>query len=133
MSEPFTLASIITFLKPLLPNIFGGLLALWRVKEDIKWGEKNTSGKIYTVLMTPIVFTTAVVFGYYFGGAILEFAGTTLFYKDGLPTITYAFVMMIATASSLRFMRIFMVRVEEIFNLIFDGVVNLLKDLFKVK
>lgn len=131
MSEPITSLSVWAILKPIIPNIIGGLLALWRVKDEVKWADKTSHGKVFTVLITPVVFLIAIFVGYYFGGAILEFIGTQAGGSE--RTLTNAFIMILTTASSLRFLRMFMVRIEEVFELVFDGILNFIKKFFGMK
>lgn len=130
MSEPLSIWSIFAMLKPLLPNIIGGVLAIWRVKDDVKWSEKTTQGKVFTVLATPLVFVMATFFGYYFGGALIEFLGE--YFSGGANPLTSAFIMILTTASSLRFLRMFMVKVEEVFELIFEGIKTVVRRFFKL-
>lgn len=128
MSEPITSLSVWAVIKPFIPNIVGGFMALWRVKDEVKWSDKTTHGKIITVFLTPVVFLMAVFVGYYFGGAILEFIGTEP--EGSERMLTNAFIMFLTTASSLRFLRMFMVRIEEVFEIVFDGVVSTIKKFF---
>lgn len=131
MSEPITLMTVWAAIKPIIPNIIGGLLALWRVKDEVKWADKSSGGKVFTVLITPVVFLVALLVGYYFGGAILEFIGSQAVGSE--KTLTNAFIMILTTASSLRFLRMFMVRIEEVFDIFFDGIVNSIKKFFGMK
>lgn len=130
MSEPVSVISSITFLKSIAPSLVGGLLALWRVKDEMRWDDKTTSSKIITLLLTPVVFIVATMFGYYFGGAIIEHLGSV---GSAENLYTNAFIMILTTASSLRFLRLFMVKIEEIFTAMFDGVLNLIKSFFRSK
>lgn len=132
MSEPVSFVALWTVIKPLIPNIIGGLLALWKVDDEVKWADKTLQAKVFTVLMTPIIFIMATFFGYYFGGAILELAGAKISTYAEESILTYGFIMVLATASSLRFLRMFMVRIEEIFDLVFDGLVSTVKRIFKI-
>ena len=66
VSEPITLMTVWAAIKPIIPNIIGGLLALWRVKDEVKWADKSSGGKVFTVLITPVVFLVALLVGYYF-------------------------------------------------------------------
>lgn len=130
MSEPISWLSVWTLIKTLAPNILGAGIALWKVKGDIHWADKTLEGKIFTVLFTPLVFIFALIVGYYFGGAIVEMAGS---FVDGAENpFTYAFIMLLTTASSLRFLRMFMVRIEEIFELIFTGIKSSIRRFFKM-
>ena len=131
VSEPITLMTVWAAIKPIIPNIIGGLLALWRVKDEVKWEDKSSGGKVFTVLITPVVFLVALLVGYYFGGAILEFIGSQAVGSE--KTLTNAFIMILTTASSLRFLRMFMVRIEEVFDIVFDGIVNSIKKFFGMK
>lgn len=130
MSEPFSWLTIWTLLKTLVPNIVGGAIALWKVKDEVTWSDKTTSAKVFTIFMTPLVFVFAVIFGYYFGGAILEMAVAYVDMESN--PLTYAFIMILTTASSLRFLRMFMVRIEEIFELFFTGVKSVIRRIFKL-
>lgn len=131
MSEPFSLLSVWTLIKTLTPNIIGGAIALWKVKEEVNWRQKSIEGKVFTVLFTPIVFAIALLVGHYFGGAIVEVASS--FVEGAENPFTYALIMLLTTASSLRFLRMFMVRIEEIFELIFIGIKSSIKRFFKIE
>jgi len=124
--EIFSISAAIAFIKPIIPNIIGGALS---IKDEITNSAKEHSFKKYFILVT--MFILAVSFGYYLGGFIIEYLKIEKWNGD-LPTFSYAIIMILATASSLRFIKKFTSRIEEILDLIFDGFIGLIKTIFKM-
>lgn len=124
--EIFSISTAIAFIKPIIPNLIGGALS---IKDEIKNDVKENNFRRYLILTT--MFILAVSFGYYLGGFIIEYLKIEKW--DGeLPTFSYAMIMILATASSLRFIKKFTSRIEEVLDLIFDGFIGLIKTIFKM-